>query len=75
MSKNQVVSLADRSEEHAVDAESGGANIAQCRSRSGADMKATIRSHKSLPADHPEIHRFTFDLDDGGRTVPYTETV
>jgi len=38
-------------------------------------MKATIRSHEPLPADHPKIHRFTFDLDDGARTVPYTETI
>ena len=38
-------------------------------------MKATILSHSFLPEGHEEIHRFTFELFDGGSGEPLVESI
>ncbi len=38
-------------------------------------MKATILSHTELPAGNKEIHRFSFELDDGGKEAPVHESI
>jgi hypothetical protein len=37
-------------------------------------MKTTILSHSRVPAGHEELHRFSFQLEDGG-APPYVEMV
>jgi hypothetical protein len=38
-------------------------------------MKATILSHTALPAGNNEIHRFSFELDDGSNNAPIHESI
>jgi hypothetical protein len=38
-------------------------------------MKAIILSHTNLPEGHEEIHRFTFELHEGGAKAPLTENI
>lgn len=38
-------------------------------------MKATIRSHGALHEGHEEIHRFAFELHEGGDSSPVRETI